>query len=375
MKPIEGLNDYSNTADMRNFILEQLIYPLEAIGTELAIFLVYDRPNRSNERKGLTRSYFRERCISNENLRQMIDSFRLIGAYVELFNGEHEFINALSSGKINSIRQKFKVAYNGIEGSIAHDGFMAGRKALIPALSDAYDIFCANSSPYACALGRHKFHYLTILSKLNLPVPSTWHYHLDWGWAGGNMPPSGIKIIVKSTYESWSVGVTEESVFYVNGKTTERVKAIAESIGQSVTVQEFIDGSEICIPVFTSPNPLATPPVKTILLKDPDNPKAFMTIDDNLKPDSINYQIFDESSLSRKVQNLATRAFMGLELNGLARIDLRIDEQDNPFIFDVGVSPSLSEDESSFTSFSALNLNHKQFLHAVIASSLTKYMP
>ncbi len=92
---------------------------------------------------------------------------------------------------------------------------------------------------------------------------------------------------VKSTYESWSVGVTEESIFVVDDTCEERVAAIAEEIGQSATVQEFVAGPEVCVPVFSCPEMVVTPPIEAILTKAPGDGEAVTTIDDNLRHDGV----------------------------------------------------------------------------------------
>ena len=54
-----------------------------------------------------------------------------------------------------------------------------------------------------------------------------------------------MKVIAKSTYENWSVGVTDASIFHVDDSCDARVATIAEAIGQPVTVQQFISGTEV----------------------------------------------------------------------------------------------------------------------------------
>ncbi|PFG15500.1 D-alanine-D-alanine ligase [Propionicimonas paludicola] len=299
-----------------------------------------------------------------------MEAFRSIGAYVELFEGEREFIGAAASGRLGSLQRRMKVVYNGIEGSIAHDAFMPGRKALVPAVADSYGFLCANSNAYACALGRHKFHYLSLLSSLGLPTPRTWHYRKETGWAGGHSPTEGLKVIAKSTYESWSVGVTDESIFLADSTSTNRVAAIAERIGQSVTVQEFVAGQEVCVPVLATPELMGTPPVVAVLAKAPLDPEAVMTIDDNLMSGGVTYQALTDQDLVGRLHSLALRAFIALELDAFARIDFRVDESGNPFIFDVGVSPGLSRGSSAFASMSHWGFTHEEFLRAILAASL-----
>ncbi len=344
---------------------------LRSRAEDLALFLVYDRPARVKERSGLTRTYFAQRCVSDEQIDQTIDAFRSVGAYVELFAGERPLIEALAAGRLQSLGRTLNVVYNGIEGGIGIDGFVPGRKALLPCVADSYGMVCANSNAYACALGRHKFHYFTVLAAMGIPVPAVWHYRPGHGWAGGRAPDPGVKVIVKSTYESWSVGVTEDSVFVVDDSCEGRVAATAAEIGQAVTVQEFVSGREICVPVVAQPERLVTPPVEAILAKAPGDADAVMTIEDNLRNGGIAYEPFAGSpALMQQLRSDAVRAFETLELDAFARIDFRIDSGGSARVIDVGVSPGIGTGSSAFRSFSALGFDYPGFLRAVVAATL-----
>lgn len=342
-------------------------------GPELAVFLVYDRPGRVDERPGLARAFFAQRCVSDEQLTETIDAFRSIGAYVELFEGERPLLEALASGRLSSLNRTLKLIYNGIEGGIGRDAFQPGRKALIPVVADSFGFVCSNSNAYACALGRHKFHYFTVLRALGVPTPAVWHYRPPLGWAAGIAPPAGVKVIAKSTYESWSVGVTEDSVFVVDESCERRVAAIAESIGQPVTVQEFISGPEVCVPVIACPERVVSPPMQAILAKAPRDGDAVMTIDDNLTHKGVSHQRFSgPTAIIAGLERAAVRAFDVLELSAFARIDFRIDDQGHPWITDVGVSPGISSKSSAFRSLAELGFDHWGFLRVVVGATLSE---
>jgi D-alanine-D-alanine ligase len=351
--------------------LSSLERALTARGSDLALFLVYDRPSRAQERAGLARTYFAQRCVSDVQLEQIIGAFRDVGSYVELFAGEQPLIEALTTGRLQSLPHGLKVVYNGIEGGISSDGFAPGRKALIPSVADSYGLVCANSNAYACALGRHKFHYFTVLRALGVATPRVWHFRPEHGWAGGKSPHRDAKVIVKSTYESWSVGVTENSIFVVDGTCEERVASIAAGIGQSVTVQEFVTGPEVCVPVLAAPSHIVTPPVEAVLAKAPGDTSAVMTIDDNLAHGGVTYRRFVcAADVATQLRDTALAAFGVLELESFARIDLRVDPDGRPWVIDIGVSPGLSTESSAYSSFAELGFDHSAFLRAVVAATL-----
>lgn len=351
--------------------LASLERALVARASDLALFLVYDRPNRADERPGLVRTYFAQRCVSDLQLEQTIAAFRDVGSYVELFAGERPLLEALASGRLQALPQRLRVVYNGIEGGIAFDGFAPGRKALIPSVADSYGLVCANSNAYACALGRHKFHYFTVLRALGVATPRVWHFRPGHGWAGGRRPPHATKVIAKSTYESWSVGVREDSIFVVDRTADERVAAICADIGQAVTVQQFVAGPEVCVPVVAGPVPLTTPPVEAVLAKAPGDQTAVMTIDDNLAHGGVTYRRFEaDAAVESQLRETAIAAFGLLELESFARIDLRVDSDGRGWVIDVGVSPGLSTGSSAYHSFAELGFDHPAFLRAVVAASL-----
>jgi D-alanine-D-alanine ligase len=338
---------------------------------DLALFLAHDRPQRVVERPALEQAFFAQRCVSDAQIAQTIEAFRTVGAYVELFEGELPLMEALATGRVQGIKRELKVIYNGIEGGITPGGFEPGRKALVPVVADAYGVICSNSNAYACALGRHKFHYFTVLRSLGVLAPEVWHYRHPDGWVQGRRPEPGTKVIVKSTYESWAVGVTEDSVFVVDDECDRRVSAISEEIGQPVTVQEFVSGVEVCVPVFGLPEPIVTPPVEIILARAPGDVDSFMTIDDNLTQGEIGYRRFErEPEVQRQLAASAIAAFEILELQSFARIDFRVDEEDRVWVIDVGVAPGMARHSSATFSLGELSFDHASFLRIVVAATL-----
>jgi D-alanine-D-alanine ligase len=350
--------------------LESLERGISAIGDELALFLVYDRPNRIEERPALERVSFAERCVPDAQLDAMRDAFASINAHVELLGGDLPLMKALAEGRIMAVDRRFKIVYNGLEGGITQEGFQPGRLGLVPAVADSYGVICANSDAYACAIGRHKFHYFTLLRALGLPVPKVWHYHLDYGWGSGGGPPAGAQVIVKSTYESWSVGVTEDSIFVVDAAAEERVRPIAEALGQAVTVQEFVVGHEVCVPVLSCPDPAVTPPIEIHRDKAPGVLNAVTTMEDNLRPGGISHRHYEGgSAVERQLHHAALGAFDALQLASFARIDFRVDCAGKAWITDVATSPGVSDRSSAFHSLALMDLDYPSFLRIVIGAS------
>lgn len=338
-------------------------------GADLALLLIYDRPERERERPGLPRTYLAQRCVSDEHLDAMMEAFRSVGAYVELFAGERAWISALAEGGLQQLPQRMKAVYNGIGWGVGVEGFMPGRKALVPLLADSYEMICINADAHACAVTVHKFHSSLILKGLGVDVPRTWHFRLPQGWVG-DPPPQGTRVIAKSTYEAWSVGVGPDSVFIVDETLNQRVATVAHDIGQAVTVQEFISGREVYVPVWSCPEPILTPPMEAVTARAPSNPDSVMTLEDSIGGE-VHYRPFDGSSdLIERLCAAAIGVVDIFDLYGLARIDFRIDDDERLWVFDIAIDPGVAVENSAFQSLAEFDFDHQSFLRTVVAATL-----
>lgn len=359
----------AHTASM----LRELSDLVSRIGSDLAVYLVYDRPTQVAERPDLARTHFASRCISDSRINQMVDAFRSIDAYVQLFEGERPFLEALTTGSLRGRTRPIQIVHNGIGFGITDGGYAPGRMALLPAVADSYGILCSDSDAYTCAFAMHRYHSLLVLRTLGVQTPRIWHYRRGLGWMGP-APQLGTKVIVKSTYEAWSVGVTEDSVFYVDDHCNDRVDAIAESMGQPATVQEFIAGREVCVPIVAIPRPVTTPAVEQVLDRSASDPDAFVTIDDSLRPASLSYVPFDGPAEAVAQMSAAALAVFDIfQQHAIGRMDFRIDELGRPWLTDAAITPGLGNRGSMFTSCALLGLNHEEFLRTIIGASLLRY--
>ncbi len=343
---------------------------ISEIGDELAVYLVFERPSQVLARPGLAKTYFAERCATDEQLAEMVTAFREIGAYVEIFEGERPFLNALTSGRLAKVGRRNEIVYSGIGFGITTGGFEPGRMAMLPAVADSYGLACANSDAYTCALVKHSFHSFVLLRALGVQAPPVWHFSIAGGWMG-EPPPIDTKVIVKSTYEAWSVGVTGESVFRVDDTVDRRVAAIADSIGQAVTLQRFVAGREVCVPVIATPQIRVLSPIEQILTKAPREPESILTIFDNLEDNGFSYVTFDgPEHVASQMRATTAEVFRIFQQRALGRMDFRIDDLGRPWLTDVAIMPALDRHSSMFEAFKALGLDHGQFLRAALATSL-----
>lgn len=343
---------------------------LEERAEDLAVDFVFDRPSLLSRRPGLARTFFAERCVPQRQIEQMRAAFHAIGVRTEVFESDHAFLAAVARGATKRKSDELRLVYNGLGYSVGKDAFQPGRKALLPLIADSYGLVCLNSNAYACTITLHKFHSFRLLQGLGVTVPKTWQFRLEDGWVDGE-PDHGIKVIAKSTYDAWAVGVNDSSVFVSNANCTDRVAALAESIGQDLSVQEFKSGKEVYVPVFSCPELVTGPPVESVLRRAPTDEDAYVTLADNLDDAAIFYRPFvaDEEVLAR-LRGAARRIFDLLQMEGFGRIDFRVDAEGQPWVFDIAISPGMEAGGAGAKSVAVYGFDHARFVRLVAAATL-----
>ena len=343
---------------------------IKRVGEEIALSLVFARPSLVDQRPAVARVAYAERCISDEQLSEMISAFRSIGSYVELFEGELPFLEALAGGRLSALDRRFQLVHNGIGWGITDDGYLPGRKSLIPAVADSFGMIGTSSDAYTSSIALHRYHSFVLLRALGVRAPEVWHFRRGLGWMG-DPPPVGVKVIAKSTYEAWSVGVTDESVFVVDLSCEERLTDIAGSIGQPVTVQRFVSGREVCVPIVALPERLVTPPIEQVIAKAPRDRDAFLTLSDNFETGAVSYVPFDgPEHLVRQMASTTKRVFDIMQSDLIGRMDYRIDEDGVPWLTDVAIEPGWSRGAALFKSIEQLGLDYPQFLRLLMGGAL-----
>jgi len=160
----------------------------------------------------------------------------------------------------------------------------------------------------------------------------------------------GRKYILKPVWEDGSAGISAESVFTWSPGDETRLNDLKSS---DWLIEEFIDGREFNISMFSGKNgPVVLPPAE-IEFRDwvPGKPRI---VDYKAKwvPESHEYRnsvrVFprdiNSSGLDAKLRDICLRCWTSLRLRGYARIDIRCDQNSVPYVLEVNANPCISPD-------------------------------
>lgn len=159
-------------------------------------------------------------------------------------------------------------------------------------------------------------------------------------------------LIVKSLTEDASLGISQASVVDSDEKLEERVKFIHERVGTAAIAEQYIDGREIYVGVVGNER-LTVLPIWE--LRFPNNATGALPIATERLKHNIEYQkkrgVEDgpaadlPSVVVSRIRSMVKRTCSILELDGYARIDLRLDKDGIPYFIEANPNPEIAKSE------------------------------
>ena len=297
---------------------------------------------------------------------EIIRSLQDIGITVVPFFDELSFLRAVTGEPPASSR--LRVVFTTAEG-----GTGSGRRALIPSVCNLLGLPVLNSKAHAQTLSRHKFHVHAVLQRVGVRVPGTWKF--DGGWAAGQAPSVGTRVIVKPMYESQSIGIGDDSIRVADVDFEAFLRDRLVRFAQPAVVQEFVSGDEVGVPLARIGDTTYSLPPMAYRQSDgtlfDHRPKTFD--DENVKHNVRHVLLKAPGPLAAALDEAAVLAFDALEMSGAARIDFRIDVDGRAWVFDTSESPPPMAGSSYASSMAHLGFSVSEMLAVWLGICLEEY--
>jgi D-alanine-D-alanine ligase len=186
------------------------------------------------------------------------------------------------------------------------------------------------------------------------------------------MMKPGNRYIIKPVWEDGSLGITGDSVFTFTADHESKLKEFDDS---HWIIQEYIDGREFNISVLPDRNgPEVMPPAEMVFHNfGADMPKI---VDFKAKwvAESFEYENtireFPRNTLSpvlsEKIKEIALKCWHVFGLKGYARVDMRIDKDENPYVIEVNANPCMSPDSGLVAATTEAGLLITEVLQRII---------
>ncbi len=304
--------------------------------------------------------------LSTDELDYLIAGFESGGFYCEVIIDEERFLRWLDRERLKFPRESILV-YN-----IAQNGIGPARSALVPGLCRLSGIPILDSDAYVVAVSRHKFHLNAILGHFGLPVARSWLLTSKGWWP--EAPPQGIRLIAKPTYESASIGIGPDSVFEMYSGVERGLQKRVVEFHQPLTIQEFIRGFEIEVPVFEADEPRTIAAVGLELHGKRKLDNSFLTYDD-VASDRYSFYDFNEEApeTATVAMRIASEVFRCLGFAGVGRVDFRVQEDGKPIIIEIAAKPHLTKHSSFMYAMNCIGRSHVDLLMFLIGRAAERY--
>jgi D-alanine-D-alanine ligase len=246
----------------------------------------------------------------------------------------------------------------------------------IMALLDLLGVCYTGSGSQAYGLSMDKALTKSILMSCKIPVPRFQvayknKIHLD---AGLIYP-----LIVKPLYDGGSYGITNESVVYSSSAVEERVGYILNTYHQPSILEEYVEGREIHAAVLGDKSPIVMPLCEIDFQNFPNSLHRIRSFQSKWNINSFEYQntalicpapLPDEAEIL--IKKIAAESHKALGCRDYSRIDIRLDNDNKPYVLEVNTNPLISSNSSFIVSLQQSGRGYLDFISSLINSALER---
>lgn len=186
-------------------------------------------------------------------------------------------------------------------------------------------------------------------------------------------------LIVKSLTEDASLGISQASVVDSDEKLAERVAFVHERIGTPAIAEQFIAGRELYVGVIGNDRYRVLPIWE---LEITDLPAGSHAIATEQVKHNLDYQkrrgVLQgpaeglPPATVKKIRDMVKRICQVLELEGYARIDMRLAEDGTPYFIEANPNPEIAASEELAQSALHDGIEYKDLLNRIMALGIQR---
>ena len=184
------------------------------------------------------------------------------------------------------------------------------------------------------------------------------------------------KFLVKSVWEHASVGIDEHSLKLISNKSElKSIFAEHKKNGKLFFAENYIDGREFNISMLAGK---VMPFAEIKFIDFPDDKIKVVGYRSKWDEDSFEYKNtvrsfnFDnaDNKLLAKLEQVCVDCWEKFKLKGYARVDFRVDKDDNPFVLEINVNPCISADSGFVAACKKYGYTEEQIVNIIIEDSI-----
>jgi len=249
------------------------------------------------------------------------------------------------------------------------------RESEIPAILDYLKIPYTGSNTFSLALALNKALTKKILKAENIPTP---HFQV---FVKGNEeldPNLRFPSIVKPNREGSAKGIGVSNVVNTKASLYDKVKEIIEIYKQEVLVEEFIEGKELTVGILENGKTTILPVLEIDFSSCQKSGEYFYSwrmkeyqgdTELGLVPTMHCPARLDEDT-EKLVKDTAFKVHQALGCFDISRTDIRLSEDNVPYVLEINPLPGLNPKESNFPIMAyAAGMKYEDLIEAILMSA------
>ena len=301
--------------------------------------------------------------IGQKTINRLVNALKQGGHQVISLEGDKDLVDRLEEFMPRVIKGErpglvFNVSY-GIQGQ--------ARYTHVPSILEMVGIPYVASGPLAHSLALDKVVTKMILRQHGLPTPDFAVLQSP----DDSIPALTFPLIVKPKNEAVSFGL---KVVHDEAELRAGAKVIFDEFHQPVLAEQYIEGREVNVGLLGNDPVEAFPPV--MLNFGEDGPSIYTYEDKTGRSGRTISHICPaplSEDLQAKAQEISKSAFRALGCYDCARVDMRLDSNNNLYILEINSLPSLGEHGSYLVGAAHVGLDFPKFINRLVEVASSRY--
>jgi D-alanine-D-alanine ligase len=185
--------------------------------------------------------------------------------------------------------------------------------------------------------------------------------------------------IVKPIHEDASIGISNSSVVYDRESLQKQVAYIFKTFKDPALVEEYIEGRELNVAIIGNGRPTLLPISEIDFSKLPAGYPKIVTYNAKWIEGTPEYdgtvgtcpaQL--EPDVEQRVRDIALRAYQCMEIRDYARVDIRLDASNTPYVLEVNPNPDISRDAGFARSARTAGMTFEDMIVKIVETALER---
>ncbi|MDD5730032.1 MAG: ATP-grasp domain-containing protein [Candidatus Omnitrophica bacterium] len=246
------------------------------------------------------------------------------------------------------------------------------RESQVPILLEMAGIPCVGADALSLGISLDKIMAKKIFIAEKIPTPKFLEIKnntLPWDSDHLKFP-----LIVKPRFEGSSKGLSEASRVENPEELKKQVDFVVNTYKQPALVEEFIRGEEFTVALIGNDPPELLPVVQIKIDGKLKLNDKFYTFG-HIKNDKLEYVCPARISpeLRQKITDLALRTYNAIECRDFGRVDVRVDEDGNPYVLEINPLPSLSSEDVFNVVAKAIGISYDEIIGRILKEAIKRY--